>query len=172
LPLYSAIAREALAERLGLLRPQCPLLAQSGHAELHCTRPLLGVSRTLFKEVPAVQALWQFSDQKKRAGVDSGVDKSKVLLKVPAGQRLLSVKLTSGFPSLRNRRGDPCRSGYRASRYSLHLGFIGKRSGGCSETRTSPSPYSADFLNGTKFGTGLSDIAGISIGDIRQRECA
>ncbi|MGB7459147.1 MAG: hypothetical protein WBM51_26235, partial [Pseudolabrys sp.] len=24
----------------------CPLLAQSGHAELHCTCPLLGVKRT------------------------------------------------------------------------------------------------------------------------------
>ena len=27
---------------------QCPLLAQSGHAELHCTCPLLGVERTRF----------------------------------------------------------------------------------------------------------------------------
>ena len=25
---------------------QCPLLAQSGHTELHCTCPLLGVKRT------------------------------------------------------------------------------------------------------------------------------
>ena len=26
---------------------RCPLLAQSGHPELHCTCPLLGVKRTL-----------------------------------------------------------------------------------------------------------------------------
>ena len=26
----------------------CPLLAQSGHTELHCTCPLLGVERTTF----------------------------------------------------------------------------------------------------------------------------
>ena len=52
LPLYSAIAREALAERLGLLRPQCLLLAQSGHEPLHCTCPPLGVNRTSTAAIP------------------------------------------------------------------------------------------------------------------------
>ena len=31
---------------------QCPLLAQSGHTELHCTCPLLGVKRTSHGHVP------------------------------------------------------------------------------------------------------------------------
>jgi hypothetical protein len=33
-----------------LLKP-CPLLALSGHTELHCTCPLLGVKRTLLLRV-------------------------------------------------------------------------------------------------------------------------
>ena len=39
-------ADKAVFDKAWLLRCMSPLLAQSGHAELHCTCPLLGVKRT------------------------------------------------------------------------------------------------------------------------------
>ena len=41
-----ALVHQAIAPQGGLSFGRCPLLAQSGHAELHCTCPLLAVKRT------------------------------------------------------------------------------------------------------------------------------